>query len=330
VRGRKDISVHRLVQETVLSRLARDPKAFQEAFQEASNIVQMQLPPSSRIQVPQPGAGYKYKKYMTQIMSLSTRSQTLPLDNPSLDFAQLISDTGTFMCQNGLFLESEALINTGMDVLERSHVNNSELLSDLHILLGTIGDHVGVSHREMSLRHRAKALGLRRYGCHATESGGLTRLYDIRLWSAEAEYGCALLQEQRFTEAEALFDRCLMRYKSWGSEEEFPFEYAKYHSYMAFVRTSQGRFEEAIKLATHACNLQLMHEGPQSLLFLLYRFALANQCFYAGNHQHALDIHLNVLEFRRKLCGEHNPLTLESYSVIGAVLHAQNRHEESR
>jgi len=290
----------------------------------------MQLPPSSHIQVSQPGAGYKYQKYMAHIMSLSIRSQTLLLENFSLDFAQMISDTGTFMWQNGLFRQSEALINTAMDALQRSHSNKFELFSDLHILLGTIGDHVGVSHREMSLEHREKALGLRQYFCHAEKSGGLTRSDDIRLWSAKAEYGCALLQQQRFTEAEATFDKCLLKYETWGSEEEFPFEYAKYYSYMAFVRASQSRFEDAIKLATHACNLQLIHEGPQSLLFLLYRFVLANQHFYAGNHKHALDIHLNILELRRKLCGEHNPLTLESYSVIGAVLHALNRHEESR
>lgn len=68
---------------------------------------------------------------------------------------------------------------------------------------------------------------------------------------------------------------------TWGTEQEYPFEYGKYYRNKSMVFCLQRRFSEAIELATRAAELQKRDTGigPR---YLYYRRDLAGVMLQSG------------------------------------------------
>lgn len=87
---------------------------------------------------------------------------------------------------------------------------------------------------------------------------------EILFYNAANELGLSNLQRNDFLEAEAQFDICFKKYKEWGTEDEHPYEYAKYYHNVSFVRMHQARYTEAISIAEKGIALKLKTDGKNS------------------------------------------------------------------
>ena len=316
-----------------MHRLSKDWEGRQKAFAQAFALVRGQMPEASRIQASQPDVWHKYEAYVPQISSLRTHSLW---PDPKLklpaDFGQVLIDIGTYLWHQGLLFDGKAALETAEQVLVELPLDEMDpLFSDIDDVMGIIDDFTGISCRADSLRRRRRALKIRKHRHALIAEEDLSRIDSIRLYNAEANLGCAYLQAEMFEEAERIFESCLVQYKTWTLvEKDIPFEYAKYYNHMAFVRTFQGQHVEAIKFARRACDLQLLHGGPNAPLVQYNRFNLGNQLFHAGEYEESLKVNEECLRDRIRVCGKDNLLTLESYSQTGALLHRLGRLDEAR
>ena len=327
------LSIHRSLQLCILDGLSSLEATRKAAFRQAFALIYPQLPLPSKIEISEPKAFDRYAKYVPQVISLRTHSLwPLPPLKLSLEFAQVMANIGIFMWNVGLLKDGMAALETAEDVLKDvNHDRDDPLMSDIDLPLGIIYDFVGVSRRKEALYRRKRALDIRSRAYDAIPRNDRTITDKIRLFNAEADLGCALLQQERFSEAMKKFEHCLVQYKSWEPvEEKLPFEYSKYYNHSAFGQASQGRFFEAVALSRRACHLLQLHSGPSSPLVLLYRFVLGNHLYHAADLTESLRLNEEVLQARRDICGEANPYTQESYSFTGMLLSLCNRHEEAR
>ena len=237
----------------------------------------------------------------------------------------MLANIGIYMWHVGLLKDGMATLETAEEVLKDLDLDKDHpLMSEIDVPLGIICDFVGVSRRKEALFRRKRALDIRTKEYDTIPKNDRTITDKIRLFNVEADMGCALLQQERFVEAEKKFENCLVQYRSWDSvEKNMPFEYSKYYNHSAFIHSSHGRYVEAIVSSRRACDLLHLHSGSKSSLVLLYRFVL-------GNLSESLKLNKEVLQARRNVCGETNPYTQESYSFTGMLLGLCNRHKEAR
>ena len=327
------LSVHRSLQLCILDGLSSLESTRKTVFHRAFALIYPQLPSPSKIEISEPKMFHRYAKYVPQVISLRTHSLwPQPPLKLSLDFARVLANIGISMWNVGLLKDGMAALETAESILkDLNHDQDDPLMSDIDVPLGIIYDFVGVSRWKEAFLRRKRALDIRTRAHDAIPKNDRTISDEIRLFNVEADMGCALLQQERFGEAMTKFENCLMQYKSWEPvEEKLPFEYSKYYNHSAFVLASHGRYAEAITLSRRACDLLQMYSGSDSPLVLLYRFVLGNHLFHAAQFPESLKINEEVLQARRRICGETNPYTQESYSFTGMLLGLCNRHKEAR
>lgn len=106
-------------------------------------------------------------------------------------------------------------------------------------------DNMGISTRVESLKRRELALEIRRK--YVEGRSRATQVEETLLYKSWLDYGISLFQYNRYQEVEPIMDRCLMKYRQWGTPDDIPYEYAKYGHKMGLIRMYQGRYAEALK-----------------------------------------------------------------------------------
>ena len=326
-------SVHRSLQLCILDGLSNLEAIRKTVFHQAFALIYPQLPLPSKMEISEPKVFHRYVKYVPHVLSLRTHSLwPQPPLKLSLDFAQVLANIGISLWNVGLLKDGVAALETAEGVFKDLNRDKDDpLMSDIDVPLGIIYDFIGVSRRKEALFRRERALEIRTREYDAISKNDRTIINKIRLFNVEADLGCALLQQERFIEAMAKFENCLVQYRSWEAvEENLPFEYSKYYNHSAFVQASQGRYSEAVASSRRACELLQLHSGPDAPLVLLYRFVLGNHLYHAAELSESLKLNEEVLQARRNVCGETNPYTQDSYSFTGMLLGLCNRHKEAR
>lgn len=181
----------------------------------------------------------------------------------------------------------------------------------------------GISKKVDSLSRRKVALQIRKTQQLSKEIGNAKKdpNDEILRYNAESDYGCALLQWNRWREAEPLFATCFSKYQEWDPvEEALPFEFGKYYNHTAMVRMYQGRLDEAATMCDRAVKLMsLTSDSASSNQTFRYRYNLACIILQAGDLDLALKMHEEVLEARKKYLGRANSQTLDSFYAVGAM-----------
>lgn len=234
------------------------------------------------------------------------------------------------MWHAGLISDGVMALETAEEILDDRGVPKFDgLRSDILANLGAISGFCGVSDRREGIERRHNALHIRKEKFESTPKDQLTRLDHVRYINAESDLAFGYLQEERLDEVERIMERCLREYKSWGDEEEIPFEYAKYYYLMSFVLASQSISGQALSSSEHGLSLISKAAGAEHGMTLLWKFGLANLHCLCQNLPKALDLHKEILDVRKKVCGEFNGFTLESYSMYGALLHEDGKSNEA-
>ena len=319
------------MQWSVILNLSKDFAARKRAFEQTFELVRYCLPEVSSTDQPEPNAWAHFEKYVPQILNL--RSHCLwpepPVELP-IGFAQVLSDMATYMWHAGLFKDGEEALETAEHILDDNNVGREHpLRGRIHEHLGIIASFSGVSERDAVVERRILALEARTASHDTIPAGRLTRDDNIRRYNVESDLAFGYLQYEYFDEAEEKMEMCLNKYKSWGSEEEIPFEYLKYNHIISYVKMAQGKPVEAVQHAKKGAALGELCAGLMHPMTWLVRFTLSHHLFLAQAKEECEAEIRSVLSARAKICGEFNRFTLEACAFCASVLAERGKHEEA-
>ncbi|PVH88844.1 hypothetical protein DL98DRAFT_648173 [Cadophora sp. DSE1049] len=313
------LSIHRLLQNKI--RLALTSEEFVTVFDRAYCLVRKKYPPASPIQAPERHKWPDCKKYVPHVLSLwNAFVNSGHLVKPTLNLAQLFYDAGFHAWERQVNLaDGIGYLKTAERMLNNLNIGkDSKLRADINCILAMSFASHGPRRDADIMDRRAEALRIRKM-IHAANPSD--RESDILLTNSSNDLGLSLLGTFGFEEAGKIFETCYKRYRCWGSEDEFPFEYGKYYMNTARVRTWQGNYQDAIKLGRRGVELFEKAVGD-TWNALLSQFVLAYILLQSGDLQAALDLHLQVFTARKKICGKYDFTTvLSSYAVGAAYYH---------
>lgn len=234
------------------------------------------------------------------------------------------------MWHAGLMSDAAVALETAEEILDDRGIPKFDgLRSDVLANLGAMSGFCGVNDRREGIKRRVDALQIRKSKVENTPGDQLTRLDHIRYINTESDLAFGYLQEEHLDRVECIAKRCFCEYKTWGNEEEIPFEYAKYYYLMSFVLASQSSSAKALESSEHGLSLICKAAGAEHGMTLLWKFGLANLHYLNKDLQKALALHKEILDVRKKACGEFNGFTLESYSTYGALLHEDGKSDQA-
>ncbi|MCJ1405770.1 hypothetical protein MMC11_009000, partial [Xylographa trunciseda] len=313
------LSIHRSLQQKILQDLGKDPQRREDVFAQAFALIRKRFPLPSPIQVPEPEKWPACKEYLPHVLHLQkVVMEYLPSIKPSVALTRLLSDGGINLWERGMTTEGLRLLRSAEVQLDKLACGEDQLRANIHVIIALLVQDDGLGHIAESRDRISKALQIRKTYKDQTPAGNYTREDDILLHNAWSDYGCVLLQYDKYEEAEVIFRQCLSKYHEWGSEEELPYEYYKFNHHTAHCRMYHHDFAEAIRLAEEGLRCITLATG-QSSATNKTKYDLACIVLQSGDTQRALDLHKSVLEANLRQHGKFNFLTLQSYYTVGAL-----------
>ncbi|KAM0723449.1 hypothetical protein Q7P37_000435 [Cladosporium fusiforme] len=313
-------SMHRSLQRGIRDRLSQDKGQQQTVFDQAVAIVREVFPLPNELQQPTPDRWSERQKLLPHLHALhEIYHESQHQITGSAEFAQILLDAGMDQFEQGVVHEGLLLLHTAEEVLEAADGPYSDghqvMKANIHAMIAIMYDDVGIVKRQEAMDRRQMALEIRKeiFENSPTKS----RNDEILLYNSWMEYAISLLHYHRYMEAEPIIDKCLAKFREWDPEDKIPFEYAKYYNKIALVRMYQGRFDEAIDLATK--DVKLMSKTGYHLFTSRFKFDQACIMLQSGDPERALHIHEEIHEQRIETVGPVNPLSLHSMYAIGAI-----------
>lgn len=315
------LRIHRSVQEGLLQKLNNKIDVRETAFARVVSLLREEYPLGSKVQQAEPLNWPLTQKLLPHILSLSLAfDRSDPPISGSLKFAELLSDVGGMnMYDRGFIEDAQKLLEMALGVLDKmNHPLESVLRGNIFTVLGLLSDTIGISKRAEGHIMREKNVIVRE-NCHKNiPQAEVTVDDEILLFNAQTDLACSLQHLNRFDEVVSTCEKCLKQYRSWGSEEEYPYEYAKYYHHIAYVLLYEGKTDDAAKQSKHGSDLMALAK-PGSQLAVTFRFEWATILFQVGKTADALREHHEMLQLRIDGCGENNLLTLQSRLHIGIM-----------
>jgi tetratricopeptide (TPR) repeat protein len=318
--GEEIISIHRSLQAKILQDLEKDPQKRDKVFDQAYLLVRKRFPLPSPIQVPEPEKWPACIKYLRHVLSLQkVYAGQLITIAPSVELARLLSDGGIGLWERGMTSEGLQLMRSAEAVLHKLNCKEDMLKANIHVIIALLIQDYGIAHLAESKDRIWQALQIRKDFQSQTPPKKYKKTDDILLHNAWSDYGCVLLQYNKYTEAEPIFAHCLTKYREWGPDESIPYEHAKYNHHMAFCQMYHKNFAEAIELAERGVHFVILATGKHSASTNKWKFDLACIVLQSGDVERALRLHEEVLEARVQQHGKSSFLTLQSYYAVGAL-----------
>lgn len=319
--GETFLTIHRSLQHAILLKLDKVVKHRQLVFDSVFAIVRHMLPSASMKQIPDNTLWPQFAIGMPHVISLCNAfTHSKPRLQASDSFAQLLYD-GSFYAweRDHLGLEGIRLLTAAEDLLNRNGSSTEgRLRANIHCIMGLLFDNIGISKRAQGMERRRECLRIRRKIYEQAETPN--SLDELLLFNAANDYGFALLQADRFAEAEEQFELCLVKYKEWGTEDQIPFEYAKYYMNTAYVSMYRGDHSLSREKSDHALALTEAASGRLAT-YWRRRYQQATMVLQSQDVAQALSSHLEVLGARSATFSGDSPWTLESYYTVGACYH---------
>jgi len=317
--GEEILSIHRSLQAKILQDLEKDPRQRDKVYQQAFCLVRKRFPLPSPIQVPEPAKWPACIKYLRHVLSLQkVFTGKLITIEPSVDLARLLSDGGIGLWERGMTNEGLELLRSAEAILNQIECNEDLLRANIHVIIALLIQDKGISYFSESKDRVWSALQIRKHFQVNTPPEKYTKDDDILLHNAWSDYGCVLLQYNKYIEAEPIFAHCLTKYKEWGPDESIPYEHAKYNHHMAFCQMYKKNFDEAVRLAEIGLHFIKLATG-QGASTNTWKFDTACLILQTGDSETALNMHQEILASRLENHGKSSFLTLQSYYAIGAL-----------
>ena len=237
------LATHRTVQRNVLLYPSSDPAQRRNVFQQALRLVRDVLPTDSPFIVPSSEEWPGFQKYGPYILSL--RAHSLWPD-PSIElpvnFAQVLSDMGTYIWHAGKLSEGQEALETAVNIMDKNELeDNQPLRANAYEMLGIMSSFEGVSEREHSMDLRYKALEARKLSYDSIPQGKVTRDDEIKRWTVEYDVAYGLVQQEDFEPAAEIMESCLKKYQEWGPEDDYPYQYSQYYQILRVCQMAAGK-----------------------------------------------------------------------------------------
>ncbi|TAQ89092.1 hypothetical protein B7494_g2563 [Chlorociboria aeruginascens] len=315
-------SIHRALQKYILYKLDKDLTTRHEFFLSAIAAIRMITPSASPTQTPNPKLWDQFEMAVPQILALQAAFvQSEPHMKGSEAFAQLLYDAAFNTWERESSHDGLRLLTTAQAVLDELEYDpDGKLRADILVMQGVTCDNIGISKRKEALQVREIAVRVRQMVVNRSQ-GSIDVTDDILLHNALNDTAESHLQYYDYQQADLLIETCRKRYTTWGTEEEYPFEYGKYYRNKALVYTLQGRFTDAITAARRSVKLaeQDTGVGPR---YLLYLQDVASHLLQSRDIHGALTQHMEVFKLRERICGKYHDVTLQSaYAVASMYYH---------
>lgn len=333
-------SLHRSLQMNVLHRLDSDSIARQKIFERVLEIIQNTIPDRSKIYLPSPEHWAVWDECLPHVLSFcSIFEGSDPPISGSFKFAALLQGAGQYMWERSMILEGPKLLQAAEKILD--HIDfpaGDAFRADLYTPIGLMMHFNGITFRSQGVEYLRKALEVRRQmilpadnGTASTNTSKSTEQDSTFIyWIAKMDLGWALLQSERFEEANEIYEQCFQWYKSQEAiEEKLPFQYAKYYHNSSYVLMSRGKRVEAINAAKRALDFCGSSISPTSQHGFMYRFTLGCHYLISGETREALRIHQDVLQDREKILGPTNPETLDSQYTVAITFQKMGEEEQA-
>ncbi|KAK5655940.1 hypothetical protein OQA88_5075 [Cercophora sp. LCS_1] len=321
--GAESYRIHRLLQKKIVFDIAPQLK-LDSAMAKATRLVRKRFPEAPVIQASAPQNWKAAKEYQGHCFSLLRAFQQAKDEWPEFEqleeMADLFYDAGFYMW------DRQATDGNGLEFLDAAEsIHDSEYIktdpmsakrANIHCMSGLLRNAMGCMERDESFKRLQQALKIRSF--IYDNDASYNRDNDILLQNAANDYGILLLNQYRFQEAGAIFEKCLKRYRVWGTEEEIPFEYSKYYYNMGIVRMWQENLDEGISFFRKSTKLAKAAFGKGSQFWDNY-FMMACAVRHSGDHERALKMHLKALNARLEQQGQHSKGAILSTFAVGKM-----------
>jgi hypothetical protein len=327
------VRIHRSLQEGILHKLNEDGGNLQHVFEQAVALLRRMIPKPPKLRQLEAEtwpALFLVLPHILRLESCFRRAESKISGTPM--FAELLVDVGGIrLYDRGYLAESEILLRTAQQVLDRpeiTHPGKEDLLAHSYIVIGLCTD-VGISGRALGLSSRQKAVALREAIFARRLTSGGDRDDEVLLFKSYTDLACSFQLFNRFDEVRELCEKCLHQYKQWGSEDEYPYEYAKYYNHMAYVMLFEGCPKMAERAGKRG-SILMDQAAPGTQMASLFRFDWATIMFQAGDTTGGLAEHMKIFKQRERDCGKQNPLTLQSQLHIGIMYYLIGQYQEAK
>ena len=328
--NREVFSIHRLLQHRLLQDLDENPQEREEIFKLAFELIRERLPRPS-MEAWDSLKWNVFKEYLPHVLTIQRIYQNgVPMVTPFVRLAELFRDGGVHLWQRGMMYDGLRLLNSAENVLDLLACEEEQLRIDIHVASALLIQYFGISHRAESKDRFWKILQIRKKFASELAPGLLTKEDEMRLCSAMADYGNALLQFNNYEEAEPIYQECHATFHKSTTDKDHHFGCAKFNHHEAHCRMYRKDFEGALELSQKAVELVSRQTG-QPQLTLRYKFDLACIILQSGDIEKSLEMQEQVLKARLSLqgSGKTNYFTLQSYYAVGAANAHLSRWEQA-
>ncbi|KAK0614481.1 hypothetical protein B0T14DRAFT_309616 [Immersiella caudata] len=323
------LSMQRSLQHAILLQLDKDPARRSAVFHRAFQVIRLATPAADKKQIPKPELWPQFSLVVTHIVSLCRNFvDSVPPMSGSLQLAQLLYDGGFYLWERQDYSTAEdamLILSTALKILnETSYPIYDRLRADILAIMGMCCDRLGPAFFERALEIREETWRIRQAvkEQEVREDEDVHPTTETLLYNSINDRGLAELQLNKLHEAELRFTKCEGKYRTWGAEEDYPFEYAKYYHNMGLVHMCRGVFTEAVRCLKRAVELEELREGAtRSPLISLFEYHFACVVFHAGDAKKSLEMHLGVLQTREEMSGRCSETALLSCYTVGAMYH---------
>ncbi|KAK6208485.1 hypothetical protein LQW54_006831 [Pestalotiopsis sp. IQ-011] len=268
---------------------------------------------------------------------LHALDKSSPSTVSNLEFAQLLSDSGCMdLAAHGKIFQAYKLNKKVLEILDTLGATHQKpLRSDALVIIGFCTDFMALSKRAEGLQTRLECVEIREQCYREICRDDLTIHDKIRLHNSYTDLACSYQQTNNFDKVRKYAEQCYKQYQTWGTEDEYPYEYAKYYNHMAYVLLYENDGQRAVEFAKRGYKL-VEKASPDTGTAVLYRFDYANIVFQVGRHQESLLILNQLLKSSERDCGRNGVRTLDirlnigivSY-MMGDLVYAENQIREA-
>lgn len=309
------ISVHRALQRNML--LRQDESTYTATFVEAMELVHAFFPRKNKLEIPDHHNWELYDQYLPQVTSLQSMASDVALSpDHSIAFADMLSDAGHYLWHRGDLRGSmEALETVRMLCGRVPEAISAAVLSTVSVGLQSVANEIGFSKRSDAIKYALETVRLRSHYPVAN-----THTAKILLANSWHDLGCTYLEAEEYRKVEECLSRSLEIKKSIGTEESMPFEFCTEYEDLAYLRLSQRRTDDALRLIQDAVRVAKNNEPANRSVALQFRFDWAVILLNSSRFQEALEKAQESLEARENILRKYAIHTLNSMYWVGNAL----------
>lgn len=313
--------MHRATQDAMHLQLQKDTHERSSSFSRVTQLLRASYSSPSKLQIAEASNWPNLTKVLPHVLSmLHAFDKSSPSMVGNIEFAELLSDIGCMdLVDRGKISEAYTLNKKVLEILDTWDASHQRpLRSDALVIIGNCTDFMALSKREEGLQTRLNCVKIREQCYAEIPEDEITMDDRIRLHNSYTDLACSYQQTNDFENVRKRAEQCFKQYQTWGAEEEYPYEYAKYYNHMAYVLLYENKGQKAIEFAKRGYEL-VEKARPDTGMAVLYRLDYANIAFQVGRHQESFCILKDLLESSERDCGKNGLRTLDIRLNVGIV-----------